>query len=56
MHNLVTELIKATGLELKDPEKYKITHTNTSHSTEEDDKEVYDNVVFKVVLQKKIQK
>lgn len=63
MHNLATELIKATGLVLKEPNEFHVTHVNCSHSdnsmlpvdaAKTADRSVGDeSVVLKIVLERR---
>ena len=64
MHNLATELIKATGLTLKNPDQFKVTHVNCSHSDDTNPNPEMkpgdwinsESVVIKVVLEKQTKK
>ena len=56
-HKLATELIKATGQDINDPESYVISHINCSHSSDFDvrdpersNAQVEDSFVIKAVL------
>lgn len=58
-HKLATELIKATGQDINDPENYVLSHINCSHSSDFDPKDpartnnqTFDSFVIKAVLQK----
>lgn len=58
MHNLATELIKATGLVLKEPNEFRVAHVNCSHSEDShptigpDRVTGFESVVIKVVLER----
>ena len=64
MYNLATELIKATGLTLKNPEQFKVSHVNCSHSEDTNPDDTIksgdwtgsESVVIKVVLEKRTKK